>query len=87
MNALQALSLNVPIQGLMLNHLMLATLDPETQREWEIFTALCTDTPTTRELVTFLETRCKAFELLENVQSSSTLSAPPEAPVRWSQGQ
>jgi hypothetical protein len=30
-NALQALSLNVPIQDLMLNHLMLATLDTETQ--------------------------------------------------------
>ena len=30
MNALQALSLNVPIQDLMLNHLMLATLDTET---------------------------------------------------------
>jgi len=33
MNALQALSLNVPVQDLMLSHLMLATLDPETQRE------------------------------------------------------
>jgi len=33
MNALKALYLNVPIQDLMLNHLMLATLDPETQRE------------------------------------------------------
>ena len=30
MNALQALSLNVPVQDLMLNHLMLATLDAET---------------------------------------------------------
>jgi len=30
MNAL----LNVPVQDLMLNHLMLATLDPETQRDW-----------------------------------------------------
>ena len=52
MNALQALSLNVPIQYLMLNHLMLATLDKETQREWEVIMALCTDTPTTAELVT-----------------------------------
>ena len=32
MNALQALSLNVPVQDLMLNHLILPTLDPETQR-------------------------------------------------------
>ena len=53
MNALQALSLNVPIQDLMLNHLMLATLDKETQREWELIMASCTDTQTTAELVTF----------------------------------
>jgi len=38
-NALQALSLNVPIQDLMLNHLTLATLDKETQREWELIMA------------------------------------------------
>ena len=31
MNALQVLLLNVPVQDLMLKHLMLATLDPETQ--------------------------------------------------------
>jgi len=31
MNALQALSLNVPVQDLMLSYLMLATIDPETQ--------------------------------------------------------
>ena len=47
MNAIQALSLNVPIQDLMLNHLMLATLDAETQREWELITASRADTPTT----------------------------------------
>jgi hypothetical protein len=67
MYALQVLSLNVPIQDLMLNHLMLATLDPEMQRQWEINTASCADTPTTAELVTFLEIRCKAFELLQNL--------------------
>ena len=55
MNALKALSLNVSIQDLMLNHLMLATLDPEMQREWELIMASLTDTPTTAELVTFLE--------------------------------
>ena len=75
MNALQALSLNVPIQDLMLNHLMLATLDTETQREWELIMASSTDTPTTTELVTVLETRCNAFELLENVQTSSMFIA------------
>jgi len=69
MNALQALHLNVPVQDLMLNHLMLATLDPETQREWELITASRADTPATAELVTFLESRCRALELLQTTQS------------------
>jgi len=64
--ALQALSLNVPVQDLVLNHLMLATLDPETQREWELSTASRTDIPTTAELVTFLESRCRALQLLQS---------------------
>ena len=68
-NALQVLSLNVPVQDLMLNHLMRATLDPETQREWELITASRADTPTTAELVTFLESRCRALELLHTTQS------------------
>jgi len=38
-NTLQALSLNVPVQDLILNHLVLTTLDPEMQREWELITA------------------------------------------------
>jgi len=49
MNALQALSLNVPVQDLMLNHLMLATLDTETQREWELIMVSRTDTPATAD--------------------------------------
>jgi hypothetical protein len=67
-NALQALSLNMPIQDL-LNHLMLATLDTESQREWELIMASRTDTPATAELVTFLESRCRALELLQTIQS------------------
>jgi len=69
MNALQALSLNAPVQDLMLKHKMLATLDPETQREWELITASRADTPKTAELVTFLESRCRALELLQTTQS------------------
>ena len=75
MNALQALSLNVPVQDLMLNHLMLATIDPETQREWELITASRTDIPTTAELVTFLESRCRALERLHITQSLKTVPA------------
>jgi len=80
MNALQALSLNVPIQDLMLNHLMLATLDLEMQREWEICTASRTDTPTTAELVIFLESRCRALELLQTTQSLKSTSITPRSP-------
>ena len=54
MKALQALSLNISFQDLMLNHLMLENLDPETQREWELNTASRTDIPSTTELMTFL---------------------------------
>jgi len=69
MNALQALTLNVPVQDLMSNYLMLATFDPETQREWKLITASRADTPSTAELVTFLESRCRALELLQTTQS------------------
>jgi hypothetical protein len=68
MNALQALSLNVSLQDLMLNHLLLASLDGVT-REWELITSSRADTPTTAELITFLESRCRALELLQNIQS------------------
>ena len=50
MNVLQALSLNISVQDLMLNHLMLATLDAETQQECELITASRADIPTTTEL-------------------------------------
>jgi hypothetical protein len=75
MNALKALSLNVPVQDLMLNHLMLATLDSETQREWELITASRADTPRIAELVTFLESIYRALELLQNTQSLKTVPA------------
>ena len=75
MNALQALSLNVPVRDLMLNNLMLATLDPETQREWELIIASRADTPTTAELVTFLETICRDLELLRTTQPLKVVPA------------
>jgi len=53
-NALKIILFYVPVQDFMLNHFMLATLDPKTQREWELITASRADTPTTAELVTFL---------------------------------
>jgi hypothetical protein len=75
MNALQALSLTVPVQDLMLNHLMLATLDVETQREWELITASRADTPTL-ELINFMETRCRALELTQTTESVKASTNP-----------
>jgi diphosphomevalonate decarboxylase len=43
LNAIQALSLNVPVQDLMLNHLMLASLDKDTHEQWEQITTVRTD--------------------------------------------
>jgi len=79
MNTLQALSLNEPIQDLMLNHLMLVTLDTETQRERELIMASRTDTPTTAELVTFLESRCRASELLQTTKSLKSSAITPRS--------
>jgi hypothetical protein len=77
MNALQALSLNVPFQDLMIKHLMLYKLDTETQREWELIMVSCTNTPMTAELVTFLESRCRALELLQTTQSQKSSAIIP----------
>jgi diphosphomevalonate decarboxylase len=79
MYALQALSLNVPVQDLMLNHLMLATLDNDTHQQWELNTASRAKTPTTAEFNTFLEVRCIALELIQNTQSPSTVTTNPQA--------
>ena len=68
LNALKALELKAPVQDLMLNHLMLATMDPETQREWELETASRADIPLTTDLITFMESRCQALELIQTTQ-------------------
>jgi len=47
MNELQALTLNLPVQDLMLDHLMLPTIDPEKQRQWELNPASRKDIPKT----------------------------------------
>jgi hypothetical protein len=76
MNAIQALSLDVPVQDLMLNHLALVTLDVETQREWELINASQANIPTTAELISFLESRCRALELIQSTQSMKVTTAP-----------
>jgi hypothetical protein len=75
-NALQALSFNVSVQDLKQIHLILATLDADT-RELELVIASRQDMPTTEELINFLESRCRALELLQNTQSVKTSTTPP----------
>jgi hypothetical protein len=41
----------------------------ETEREWELITASRADTPTTWELINFMETRCRALELIQTAVS------------------
>jgi len=53
---------------------MLATLDPQTQREWELMTVSRADTPTTAELFTFLESICRVFK---QHQTTQTLKVVP----------
>jgi len=48
---------------------MLATLDPETQREWELITASGADTTKNAELNTILETSSRFFALLHTTQT------------------
>jgi hypothetical protein len=67
-NALQALSLNVTMQDLMMNQLIVASLDHQLQQDWEIFTASSSDIPTLADLITFLENRCRASELFQSNQ-------------------
>jgi len=69
MNALQALSLNMPVQDLNFHHLMSATLAPQTQRELEPNNASRTDTQTNAKIITFLESRCRILELLQTTHS------------------
>jgi len=76
MSALYALSLKVTYQDLMLNHLMLATLDAETQKEWELLMAARVDPPTTSELITYLESKCRTLELIQSTQSMKVTTAP-----------
>jgi hypothetical protein len=75
-NALQALSLNVSIQDLVLSHLILETLDADTLKEWETHPAR-SDVPLITELINFLERRCKAFELIQTIHAPRTPVASP----------
>jgi hypothetical protein len=81
LNALQALSLNVTVQDLMVNHLILTSLDEQSQRDWEIVTAPRLDIPSA-DLMTFLETRCRALELIQSIRLVRALPKPSKPAER-----
>ena len=87
MNTIQALALNTSMQDLILNHLLLSVLDSETHKEWELQTATQQDVPTTSTVIDFLEARCKALELLQANQSTSSTTSQqsPTSRVKTSQ--
>jgi hypothetical protein len=60
-NALQALTLNTPMNNLILNHLLLSALDSDTPKTWEIHASEQENIPSTKEVLQFLENRCKAL--------------------------
>jgi hypothetical protein len=87
MNALQALSLNVPVQDSVMNHTKLASLDGETQPEWEPIISPCAYTPTTAELITFLESRC-SLGVIADYPITKVSHCPFTAlSINWTQGQ
>src|SRR5215469_9175898 len=71
-NALEAMALSTSIHTLMLNHLALSGLDTDTHRAWELHASSHQELPSTAQVITFLEQRCKALELLNTSQQSST---------------
>jgi hypothetical protein len=74
-NAVAALSLNTSLQTLMLNHILLAALDADTHRGWELHVSLQDDMPSTAQVIAFLEQRCKALELLQTRQQTTIPAA------------
>jgi len=83
MNAIQALALNTSMQDLMLNHLLLSVQDSETHKEWQLQTATQQDNSTTSTVINFLEARCKALELLQANQSTSTTTSQQSPTSRF----
>jgi hypothetical protein len=83
MNALQALSLNVPVQDSMLNHLMVATLDNETLQQWKQITNTRMDLPTTTDLITSLEARCRTLELIQSTVNEGNHCQSTSTSVSW----
>ena len=75
------------MQDLMLNHSLLSVLDSETHKEWELQTATQQDIPTTSTVINFLEARCKALELLQANQSTSSTTSQqsPTSRIKVSQ--
>jgi hypothetical protein len=73
-NALQALNLQATMHDLISNNLLLSVLDTETHKEWELHSSKMQDLSSTKEITEFLKDRCKAMELLQANQATTTAS-------------
>jgi hypothetical protein len=80
-NAVEALQLTTNMQSLMSTHLLLSALDPDTRKAWELRTASQEDIPTKTELLTVMEQRCKALELLPGQLSTNSTSRDKHHPA------
>ena len=81
LNAIQALNLKTSTHDLIMNHLSLSVLDSDTHKEWEIQTSTLPDIPSTAEVIEFLEARCKALELWQANQPTSTIVSHRPSPT------
>jgi hypothetical protein len=75
-NALKALNLQASMHDLILNHLLLSVLDVETHKEWELRSSKLQYIASTKEIIEFLEDRCKSIELLQANQTTGFKSSP-----------
>jgi diphosphomevalonate decarboxylase len=73
--ALRALTLDIPLRDLILIHLILCILDPETHKAWELRT-VNQQLSSMADFITFLEGRCNALELMQDLQTTTVRCTP-----------
>ena len=79
LNALRALTPDIPFQDLILTHLILSMVDPETQKAWEMHMAN-QELSLLADFINFLKGRCKALKLLQDSETTTVKSTPSRRP-------
>ncbi|KAJ8893804.1 hypothetical protein PR048_006405 [Dryococelus australis] len=68
LNAIRAIDIKIPLHELLMSQMMLEKLDATTRKEWELYSSP-QKFSTCDELLTFLEIRSKAIELMQPTQA------------------